>query len=86
MGCAKKVTGVLIVGQVRDGIEGMLWGAFQFLGGGLLTQGDSPMIGPMNVIGAGIAVKGIGDMGLGYADLLGGLTGTDNSVGPAKVG
>jgi len=72
-------------GEVGDGVGQMLWGAFQFVGGAALTQGDSPAPGPLDVLGAGIAINGVGDMGLGYAHFLGGLTGTDTTEVPNSM-
>ncbi len=68
--------------QVKGGIKGIAWGVAQILGGLSITQFDSPAPGPLDVIGAGIAVNGTGDVMLGYADVVGGLMGVDTSDVP----
>ncbi len=66
-------------GEVGRGTGGMLKGGVQIIVGAAVTQGDTVVPGPLDIVGAAIVVEGIGDVALNYGIALGGLTGTDTS-------
>ncbi|MDA3834128.1 MAG: hypothetical protein PF495_12100 [Spirochaetales bacterium] len=68
--------------QIVGGIGRMLYGAVQIVGGyGFAVE----TAGFGSFVGAGIATKGFGDLGLGYAHVLGGIMDLDTSDVPSSM-
>jgi len=68
-------------GAAGNALANMMKGLLQTALGGALAAGDGPL--PfLDILGAGLAIDGIGDIALNYGHLLGALMGTDMSDVP----
>jgi len=74
------------IDRMFRGLYGMLRGYSQVIGGIVVAQGDSPMVGPSDVIGAGIVVTGVADITLNYGIFIEGLFGVPNETPESIVG
>ena len=70
---------------VKEGLQGMAEGAAQVAAGAALTQADSILPGPMDVIGAVIVVEGAGDIALNYGKTVEGFVGVEDSNIPGDL-